>query len=53
MKIALVFTLCALLIATVSAVPYPVAVFHGMGDQCSNSGMRKIVKAIAESLNNT
>ena len=40
-----------LIVFSLSTTPYPVAIFHGMGDACSNSGMNSFTQYVAASLN--
>lgn len=40
-----------LLIAVLASTRYPIAVFHGMGDSCSNSGMQSFTQYLSTSLN--
>ena len=43
------FASIAALAGVTSAEVYPTAIFHGFGDQCSNSGMNNFTKDIQTS----
>ena len=47
----LLVLLFILQVCKVSSNNYPVAIFHGFGDSCSNSGMQSFTQYIAQSLN--
>ncbi len=40
----------SLLITTISSTPYPIAIFHGIGDSCSNPGMERISQFFSDNL---
>jgi palmitoyl-protein thioesterase len=53
MKIKFFLLLNLLILTSCNNIALPVAIFHGFGDACSNSGMQRITKYFSEKLNNT
>ena len=50
MKISILLIITSLLLSLYSCTP-PVAVFHGLGDNCSNPGMKSFTEKIGKELN--
>ena len=42
--------ICISLLLAVTLATYPVAVFHGMGDECNNLGMKSFTKKLGVDL---